>query len=298
MGGHWKSAEEGHSWGCRWGGLGKPFQEDSTSWVRKDSGASILREVRCGHYSRVTVWTNGRAWWPPWLCERNRRWTYFHCWSLERLLSPACPGLSGKESTFSLLPGHMCARSLVQTQLSGREIRQESEGLCSQHYGKFILYSFLFSKAKFKLLQRLGVSYMLQTHWQSRDTGSQNCEQAPQLFWGLAVLQPFTLRGPGGWMCRPGIVHIDRNRLSGMEKQGTQRGDTYPAIWVCTPRCIFASKVDIGYFWLFSTKMNLNKTTCKQIHFSKSLSFIILQLDCNLLVSRIRLKQSVGNDPY
>lgn len=65
--------------------------------------------------------------------------------------------------------------------------------------GKFLLDSFLFSSAKFKLLQRLGVPQILQTDWRSSDTGSQNCEQAPQLFWGLAVLQPFTLRGPGGW---------------------------------------------------------------------------------------------------
>ena len=49
----------------------------------------------------------------------------------------------------------------------------------------------------FKLLQRLGVPQMLQIYWQSSSTGSQNCEQAPQLFWGVTVPQFFTPRGSG-----------------------------------------------------------------------------------------------------
>lgn len=113
----------------------------------------------------------------------------------------------------------------MQTWLRGRKIRQESEGPCSQLWGKLILYSFLFSSAKFKLLQRLGVPQMLQTAWQSSDTGSQNCEQAPQLFWGLAVPQPFTLRGPGGWGVQACIIQLDRNRLLGVEGTAHKRRD-------------------------------------------------------------------------
>ena len=69
----------------------------------------------------------------------------------------------------------------------------------------------------FKLLQRLGVPQMLQIYWQSSSTGSQNCEQAPQLFWGVTVPQFFTPRGSGDGDVQAWWYPIQQNSLRGVE---------------------------------------------------------------------------------
>lgn len=66
----------------------------------------------------------------------------------------------------------------------------------------------------------------------------------------LLFSSPFTLRGLWGWDVQAWYYPIDRNRLPWMENKHT-KGDTYSAIWVCTPKCVFTPKVEIGYFRLF-----------------------------------------------
>lgn len=126
---------------------------------------------------------------------------------------------------------------LIQMWLSGRKIRQESEVPCSQLWGEFILYSFLFSRARFKLLQRLGVPPNASTDWQNSDTGSQN--------WTGSLIVPGTCCSPAllPWgdfeagMCRPGIIpltEIDSHEW----KTSTQR-EIHTQRYGCVPLNVF-----------------------------------------------------------
>lgn len=72
-------------------------------------------------------------------------------------------------------------------------------------------------------------------------------------------------------MCRPGIIPIDKNRLPWMESKHT-KGATYPAIWVCTPRCVFTPKVEIGYFWLYKAELRQKLHVNKFVSLSHCLS--------------------------
>lgn len=243
----------------------------------------------------MTVWTEDRG-------LRNRRWTYFNFWSLERPLDQACPGLGGKESMFSLFPAHMCAGFFGSDAawVAGKLDRRVKASVLS--FGENLFYIHFCSPLPSSNFRKDWVlpKYFRQTG-RAAIQAAKTVNRLPNCSGDLLFSTPLPWGAlEAGCACRPGglvlssLMEIDFQAWKSKEHKGRY----ISAIWVCTPRCIFAPKVEIRYFRLFSTKLNLDKTACKQIYFSKSLSFIISKLDCNLLVSRIRLKQSVGNYSY
>lgn len=185
---------------------------------------------------------------------------------------PARPGWGGKEPVFSLpLNTHMLwvlkSRGLlVQMWLTGRKRRQEDEWSCSQ----LIQFCSLAPSSNF-CKDWVFPQCFRQTGRAVTQT-AKIVNRLPNCFWGLLFFSPLPWGAlePGG--CRPGIICVDRNRLPGVETR-PQRGHQVSSMGVYSLVHFYPRRGE--WIVLFPTKLHSDKTACKQIHFPKSLSFII-----------------------